>query len=149
MSNLRTALLAIEAELAYTRQGLAYYRSRVEALEAALAKLDNVEGREESAAAASGARHSPARRKEASGADMAGDDLPRTSKEFWLGLIGEAPLSFAEIQAAAVRTLGIEPSARQSRKLAQRQANILSVLTRTGAVSSSGSGRARRFFRSA
>ncbi len=43
MSNLRTAQLAIEAEIAHARQGLAYYAERVNSLEQALAGIVNAE----------------------------------------------------------------------------------------------------------
>jgi hypothetical protein len=43
VSNLRSARQAIKAELAHAMQGMAFYTSRVEALESALEQLDNVE----------------------------------------------------------------------------------------------------------
>lgn len=43
VSNLESARQAIEAELSHAKQGMAYYMSRVEALEIALQQLENVE----------------------------------------------------------------------------------------------------------
>lgn len=44
VSNLKAARQAVEAELSYAKQGIAYYMSRAEALEIALHQLENVEG---------------------------------------------------------------------------------------------------------
>ncbi|HEY8607986.1 MAG TPA: hypothetical protein VIM12_12805 [Noviherbaspirillum sp.] len=157
MSNLQTAKRAIEAELDHARQGLTYYQSRVEALEAAIGQLEDVEG-----AIASQPRSArPGRQKHAStkttGAKAAKGpgrpqkraeaDLPATGMEFWPTVIGSDPMAASEVLAAAVKSLGITPTREQEKRLAQRQANALSILTRKGVVSSSGSGRSRRYFR--
>jgi len=44
MSNLESAKIAIEAELAHARQGLAHYHSRIDALDKTLAQLADIDG---------------------------------------------------------------------------------------------------------
>jgi hypothetical protein len=153
MSNLKSAKHAIEAELEHAKQGVAFYQSRVEALEDALAKLNIVDtpSRDIIKPAVNGQTKmsgKPGRgRKPRAKAEGGDDKLPSTGKDFWPDLISAQPQSASEIFDAALKTLGITPTKDQSKKLAQRQANALSILTKKGIVSSSGSGRSRRFFK--
>lgn len=155
MSNLQSAKDALRAELEHAREGLAYYQSRVEALQQTLTSLSSLEGKGDRNVAVP----SKGRRKKAAPVDEAAapvkatrakkqrSDLPATGKEFWTGLINGEPQSAREILDAAVKTLGISPSKDELKKLAQRQANALHMLVKAGAISDSGSGRDRRYLR--
>lgn len=153
MSNIKSARDAIRAELNHAREGAAYYQSRVEALEEALAKIDDLEAagtpngksRPMAETGTKGKRGRPA--KKSAPKENEEEKLPSTGKNFWPDLITQHPQSAPEILTAAIRSLGITPSKGQTKKLAQRQANALSLLTKSGAIASSGSGRERRFFK--
>lgn len=154
MSNLKSAELAIQAELDHARQGLAYYHSKVEALEDALAKVHSVQtvlSEEGNVPRATKTRNSAAapksqgKRRAQPAAEN--EKLPSTGKDFWPSLLNDEPQSPAEILAAAVKALGITPSADQTKKLSQRQANALSVMAKNGDIGTVGDGRSRRYFR--
>lgn len=160
MSNLTSAKHAIQAELNHAKQGMAFYQSRVEALEDALAKIDSVDSETKQGKKAGRSRNGvtvknglsnkramKASAKPQAKADSDGEKLPSTGKNFWPDLITGQPRSAPEILQAAISALGISPSKGQRKKLAQRQANALSLLTKSGVISSSGAGRERRFFK--
>ncbi len=154
VSNLKSAKQAIKAELDHAREGLAFYQSRVEALQEALNTIDSVDtaganGRKAPKAAveAPAAKQPKTRGKGRPKAVADEEKLPSTGKEFWPNLITAQPRSAPEILRAAIDALGISPSKEQTKKLAQRQASALSILTKSGAVQSSGAGRERRFFK--
>ena len=155
MSNLQSAKEALRAELEHAREGLAYYQSRVEALQQTLSSLSSLDGkaaqsmemptrgrRRKNAASEETAKPAKAARSRKSRSD-----LPATGKEFWVGLITGEPQSSREILDAAVKSLGITPSGDDLKKLAQRQANALHMLVKAGAIADSGSGRDRRYLR--
>jgi hypothetical protein len=154
MSNLKSARQAIKAELEHARKGATFYQSRVEALEEALAKIDDVDAGTEkisgrSKAARAEAPATPAKRGRKARSQPAGNGakLPSTGKEFWPNLITEQPQSAKDILNAAVKSLGISPSKEQMKKLSQRQTSALHNLIKTNAIADSGAGRERRFFR--
>lgn len=154
MSNLKSAELAIQAELDHAKQGLAYYQSKVEALEEALAKVHSVQtvmSEDSNVPRAAKARVSaPAPKSQAkrrSQPTVENDKLPSTGKDFWPNLLTDDPQSPAEILSAAIKALGISPSADQTKKLSQRQANALSVMAKNGDINTVGDGRSRRYFR--
>ena len=175
-SNLNSAKQAIEAELTHARQGAAFYAARVQALEIALQQLANVDTENGVAPAAAGV---PARAKgkatgakrgrkpgsvaQADGASSetktkgrkkgrraSSSSLPTTGREFWFGLVSDQPQSAVDISNAAVTALGIAPSQkREIQQLKQRVAPALASLVSTHHISDTGSGRQRRFFKSA
>lgn len=161
MSNIKLAKAAIQAELNTAIEGVTFYQARVASLELALNGLDIVDGnsaatpqrrgRKPSAGAVEAVESKKAKApvtvKRGKKAKGKGEPLPPTGKEFWLGLAGSEPKSSAEIYDAAVQALGISPSEEQAKKLAQRQANALSVMCKSGELSSTGSGRERRYFK--
>jgi len=156
MSNLKSAEQAIQAELDHARQGLAYYQSKVGALEEALAKVHSVQtvlSEEGPVSRAAKPKTSAApksqgkRRAQTAGAAGSNDKLPSTGKDFWPSLLTDDPQSPAEILSAAIKSLGISPSADQTKKLSQRQANALSVMAKNGDINTVGDGRSRRYFR--
>jgi hypothetical protein len=154
MSNIKTAISALKAEIKTAKEGLAFYKTRVVSLEGALAGLESVEipglgsskrrGRKPGGPAATGKRGRPAASVSSKNID---GKLPSTGKDFWPSLIASKPMTGAEIYAAAIKNLGITPTNEQAKKLAQRQANALSILCKKGLLSSSGSGRARQYFK--
>lgn len=154
MSNLKSAEEAIQAELNHARQGLAYYQSKVEALEEALAKVHSVQtvlsevGDVPRSAKARPSAAAPKSQGKRRSQPAAGNDkLPSTGKDFWPSLLTDDPQSPAEILSAAIKALGISPSADQTKKLSQRQANALSVMAKNGDINTVGDGRSRRYFR--
>lgn len=147
MSNIKAAVAAIKAELKLAQDGLKFYQARVASLENTLANLNVIEQpvaaptKKGRAQATSVKTAKPGRGKVGRGGS-----LPATGKEFWPRLLTAEPMSSAEIYAVAVEALGIRPDKDQAKKLGQRQANALSVLTKAGIVSSTGTGRDRRYF---
>lgn len=151
MSNIKRAFDAIKAEIQLAREGAAYYQDRIESLEDALARITGVDA-VQVAAKKGRAKREPVVSQERKSAKKttaraAADKLPSTGKEFWPSLLGAEPMSSAEIFNAAVAALAIQPNKDQSKKLAQRQANALSILTKEGVISSTGKGRERRYFK--
>lgn len=152
MSNLSAARQAIQAELDHAREGAAYYQSRVAALEEALAKLDSVESAEEDTGNAPSAQtRSRSRRGRPAREQVAKkeSELPATGKSFWTGLLTSEPQSNRELLASAIKALGIEPSGDKVKKLSQRQTNALHNLVKANEISTTGSGRGRRYYRQA
>ena len=153
MSNLGSAKDAIKAELKHAREGVSYYQSLVTALEEALARLDSVgpetakaPGRKVAAAEKPGRGRRGRKPRALNGAGSEGE-LPGTRKEFWVDLIDADPKSAVDVVNAAVDKLGFKPSRDQVKKLSQRATYALNTMVKSGEISDSGSGRARRFFR--
>jgi len=155
MSNLGSAKSAIKAELQHAREGVAYYQSLVTALEEALGRLDSVGPEAAKApgrkgAAAVGEKPGRGRRGRKPRAAIATEqegNLPGTRKEFWADLIDAQPKSAVEVVQAAVGKLDFKPTKEQVKKLSQRATYALNTMVKSGEISDSGSGRARRFFR--
>jgi hypothetical protein len=155
MSNLGSAKAAIQAELTHAREGAAYYESLVNALEEALARLDSVgpsnlkaPGRKAMKGIAIDVKPARGRRgRKPKSEGGGGGELPGTRKDFWLGLIDAEPKSAVDVVNAAVGTLSFTPSKDQVKKLSQRATYALNTMVKSGEISDSGSGRARRFFR--
>lgn len=154
MSNLKSAIQAIKAELAHAKEGAAFYQSRITALEEALARIDSVEtgvaqnkdsGKTKRAGKAIGGAKRG--RKPRAQVEEGSAKLPSTGKDFWPNLITSEPRSAPEILNAAVKTLGISPTKEQMKKLSQRQTSALNNMVKTQLIQDSGSGRERRFFR--
>ncbi|HEY4540817.1 MAG TPA: hypothetical protein VIG66_00410 [Noviherbaspirillum sp.] len=153
MSNLGSAKSAIKAELAHAREGAAYYQSLVTALEEALNRLDSVGpegGRAPKHAAALSDKPVRGRRGRKPRVEAAAEsegELPGTRKEFWVDLVDSQPKSAVDVVQAAVDKLGFKPSRDQIKKLSQRATYALNTMVKSGEISDSGNGRARRFFR--
>ncbi len=159
--NLKTAIQAIEAEIAHAKDGMAYYVSRVKALEQALAELGSV-GKTEPAPAQEaktkkqgkqakvrGKRGRKAKLAVANGVDKVqdGDDLPFTGGDYWPNLITDQPQHSSAILQAAIDKLGFTPNETQVKKLAQRMTFSLNALVKANKIKDSGSGRNREFFK--
>lgn len=157
MSNLKTAIQAIQAEITHAKSGMDYYVARVEALEQTLAELNQVDGRastpaeakpeKKQAKATAGKRGRKGKRASAkpdAQADEAGD-LPFTGGDYWPNLISDQPQHGSEILKAAIDKLGFEPSPTQVKKLAQRMTFALNALVKANKIQDSGTGRARVF----
>jgi hypothetical protein len=158
MSNLQSAKSAIKAEIAHAKQGLDYYKSRVEILEQALDQLEHA-GAPERASGARGAKSrrqaQPAeagrpRRGRRPGRPAANaHELPYTGGDFWLDLISDEPHSAAEILKSAVGSLGFEPDKAQVQKMRQRLTAALQAMLQAGKIKDSGAGRERRYVKGA
>jgi hypothetical protein len=150
MSNLNSAKQALRAELQHARQGAAFYQARADALEEALSKIDSVETSEPAPhgrRAAHKAAPATGRRRAGRPKATQKNTLPPTGKAFWLGVINSQPQSARDILEGAVRALGADLNDAQMKKLLQRQTTALHNLVKSGAISDSGSGRERRFYR--
>ncbi|HTN66164.1 MAG TPA: hypothetical protein VL051_08280 [Burkholderiaceae bacterium] len=160
MSNLHTAKLAIEAEIAHAKQGLDYYAERVNSLEQALARIMQAEGGAAAVAPAPAKAAKPqakaGKRKArtakpgvaATGAEAEVAELPSTGGDYWKNLVGAEPKSGQAILAEAVNGLGFKPTKAQVGKLLNRMTFALNSMVKAGAIQDSGSGRERRFFKS-
>jgi len=161
VSNLKAARQAIEAELSHAQKGMAYYISRVEALEVALLQLQSVESETSAAgpktgepqrgrkargpAQGGGAKRGPKPR--AAGSNKA-DSLPSTGGDFWLKLVSNQPQSAVDISNAAISALGITPDQKgRIQKLKQRVSPALASLVASQKIKDTGAGRERRFFK--
>jgi hypothetical protein len=153
MSNLGSAKTAIKAELQHAREGAAYYQSLVTALQEALDRLDSVGPQTVKAPGAKAPKEVKPKRgrrgrkpRAETAAEQEGD-LPGTRKDFWVDLIDTQPKSAVDVVNAAVAKLDFTPTREQVKKLSQRATYALNTMVRSGEISDSGSGRARRFFR--
>lgn len=156
MSNLGSAKAAIKSELAHALEGVAYYQSLVTALEQALERLDSVGpgaakvpgGKLEMPVKTKGRRgRKPRAASGAGGSSSGGGSLPSTAKSFWVDLVDTEPKSAVDVVHAAVKKLGFTPNEEQMKNLSQRATYALTTMVKSGEISDSGSGRARRFFR--
>ena len=158
-SNLKTAIQAIQAEIAHAKSGMDYYVARVEALQQTLAELTQVDGRASAPAAAiekpqkkqakpaAGKRGRKGKRAAAKSDDQGGTpgDLPFTGGDYWTNLVNDQPQHGSDILKAAISKLDFEPSPTQVKKLAQRMTFALNALVKANKIQDSGSGRARVF----
>lgn len=71
--------------------------------------------------------------------------LPATGKDFWHGLVTDAPQSAADVFKAAIATLRIRPNPDDRKKLSQRMANALSILAKEGQIKGEGAPRTRLY----
>jgi hypothetical protein len=155
MTNLNTAKQALKGELAHAQHGLAYYTSRMEALQQALEQLDRAEGELPSGKKASAKTSAIAhkqngakggRKSRVAARANGGSALPSTAGNFWSSLISARQISAPEILEAAVAKLGLTPTPEQRKKLSNRMVGALNQLVQSQAISDTGSGRARRYF---
>lgn len=152
MSNLITARIALLAELRHAQQGMKFYATRMETVEKLLAQLDGVDAEDDSPKSAIG-RKKPLYKRAAlidaaphySVPTVGKVSLPATRGDFWKNLVTELPMSNKDILQAAITTLKIRPNPASLKKLKQRLANALTLMTKDGSLTSDGSGRARRF----
>lgn len=155
MSNLESAKAAIQAELAHTKAGLAYYTARIEALEKTLLQLSDI-----GVGAVASLKKTipvPAKRgpkagavkpaKKFKAAKGGGNELPFTGKDFWPNLVTDQPKSASDILADAIAALGFTPTKEQVKKLSGRMIFAINALVRAGTIKDSGKGRERRFFK--
>ena len=158
MSNIQTAILSIEAEIAHAKSGLAFYASRVEAMEQTLAELSAIGGDSlptsssalpEKSAPKAGVASKVKKPKAAKAPRkaQAGADLPSTGGDYWPNLLSEQPKHAAEIFQSAVDQLGFKPTKEQKQKLKQRMTFALNALVKAGSIKDQGKGRERQFFK--
>ena len=162
MSNITAARAALVAELQHAQHGMQFYTTRIETFEKLLAQLAGVDAAVISPA--SGPGQSKRAYKRAGAASVTRDittdsmvitapggtgkaDLPATRGDFWKNLLSEVPMSNQDILKAATTALKIRPNPEALKKLKQRLANALTMMTKDGSIKSDGSGRARRFSR--
>ena len=167
MSNLQSAKAAIQAELSQAKAGMAYYQSRAEALEKTLAQLASVSAPGEAPAATAKEKLVPAAdagkakkrtkkqrtksaAKAATGearAQKGAAELPFTGGDYWTNLLSDQPLSGPEVLKSAISKLGFTPTKTQVQKLSGRMTFALNTLVKAKKIQDSGTGRARRFFK--
>jgi len=163
MPHLSAAIAAIEAEIAHTKQGLAHFLARVEALEKTIAHLVAIdygtldeqpspsdalaEIKAVKAKAIAAKPTKAATKVKAAEPAKGGNKLPYTGGDFWLNLVTANPQSGAEILHAAIAKLGFKPTWEQVLKLTQRATFAIHTLVKAGKIKDTGKGRERRFFR--
>lgn len=159
MSNMTSVKSALEAEIRHAREGIVFYSSRIEALDKMLKQLDQLDGAPGKPAELSkavGGKRGYTRKVDALLAQATTDSvgksnsaaktkLPATTAKFWLGLLSETPVSNQEIIKNAIAALKIKPNPAELKKLKQRLANAITLMTKDGSMISAGTGRARRF----
>jgi hypothetical protein len=172
MSSIASAKTAVQEELNQAKKGATFYQARIQALEAALAQLENIDGarekptrgRKKKVSAAIATPKAPKRKpgrlakaakttravktpKAKSSKATGKSGLPSTGGDFWMSLITEEPQSGPEIVKAAVVQIGHKLSVDDRKKLANRLTPGLNALVAQGKIQDSGTGRERRFFR--
>lgn len=119
-SNLET----LRQELAHAKKGMVYYRKQVDLLTKKIAQLN----------------------KSASGQGRRSPDIPKTSSDFWFGLLGKRPKTHQQVIESALKTLKMgDPSAETIRKLRLRWSVLLIGMVKAGRIIATGTGRERRF----
>lgn len=159
MSNIQIARKSISAELEYSKQGLSYYQSRIEALEKMLNELETVaelpadvpevktvsrRGRPKATQTAAG--RGASKTAGAGAVARRSADLPSTGGSFWIDLLGQTGKTAPEILRAAMEKLGKPLSKDQRKKLSQRMVTALNGLVKSGKIADEGSRRERRYF---
>ena len=156
MSNMTSVKSALDAEIKHAREGIAFYSTRIATLEKMIHELEQLDGKAGKLGKGIGAvkrkytRSGKAAISDDSSADAEAtggkSKLPATTARFWQSLLSETPISNQDIIKSAVATLKIKPNAIELKKLKQRLANAITIMTRDGSMQSDGTGRARRFF---
>ena len=162
MSNMTSLKSALEVEIKHAKEGMAFYSARIATLEKMVQQLDQLDNGTPTGSDAQVAgkrkytrsaktRESTAATNEAEGSTAgnivrAKSKLPATTAAFWTSLLSEIPISNKDIITAAIATLKIRPTPTELKKLKQRLANAITIMTKDGSIMSDGSGRARRFF---
>ena len=163
MSNISTVKTALDAEIQHAKQGLAFYTALITVLEQMIEQLDglNTDAGAPPASNQAGKRAYSRRaslkkgddavpvtkpKKSAKAAKAArASSLPKTGGSFWQALLTSTPMSNQELLNAAIAALGMRPTPEHLKKLRQRLANAVTIMTKDGSMRSEGSGRARRF----
>lgn len=161
MSNMINVKSALTAEIKHAKEGIAFYSTRIAALEKMLQQIDRIDGSpgavasldiltdkkpvrvakdasDNSDAGNAGSGSNPAKGNEAK--------LPPTTAKFWQSLLSETPISNKDIIKGALAALKIRPGPIELKKLNQRLANAITIMTKDGTMLSEGTGRERRFF---
>ena len=163
MSNMTSVKSALDAEIKHAKEGIAFYSTRIATLEKMIQQLDQLDGaRDAGAGGKVGGKRTYKRSAKAGsggalvedGADTslagsgarAATKLPATTAAFWASLLSETPISNKDIIKAAIASLKIRPNPADLKKLKQRLANAITIMTKDGSMMSEGTGRARRFF---
>lgn len=150
MARTQSAAKVIEDELKQARQAVTFYIKRIEALEDILATLSSIDApvtasRGRATKKGTTAKASKKVAEKAGGKGTRSAKLPATGKEFWLGLLTDTPQSAAEVFKAAIATLRIRPNPDDRKKLSQRMANALSILSKDGEIKGEGERRTRLY----
>lgn len=154
MSNIEAAIAALSAERDLAIQGRDHYARLIQSLEVSLQQLAGIEGGQAAPAKRKAGRPrkgeqavAPEAPKPAQKKKAKSKELPSTGGDFWISLIGKTGKTAPEVMQAAFEKMGIAPNADQKKKLSNRMVFALNSLTKSGAISDSGKGRERRFFK--
>ena len=158
MSNMTSVKSALDAEIKHAKEGIAFYSMRIATLEKMIAQLDQLDNSHEAGKAGRSIKPAGKRKYTRSAESLAksvaavttsaksgGGKLPATTAKFWQSLLSQTPISNKEIIKGAIAALKIKPSAADMKKLKQRLANAITIMTKDGSMQSEGTGRARRF----
>lgn len=146
MAKVQSAAKVIEEELKQARKAVAFYTKRIEDLEDILTTLSNIDA-PVTARRGRAAKSTVATKTEKSGKGTRSTKLPATGKDFWPTLLTDTPQSSAEVLKAAIAALRIRPNPDDRKKLTQRMANALSVLSKSGEIKAEGEHRNRLYSR--
>lgn len=162
MSNMNSVKSALDAEIKHAKEGIAFYSTRIATLEKMIQQLGQLEGAHQAEAIGKSGGKRKYTRSAKKGDSVASADettntmagasgsriaskLPATTAAFWMSLLSDTPISNKDIIKAAVTALKIRPSPADLKKLKQRLANAITIMTKDGTMLSEGTGRARRF----
>jgi hypothetical protein len=137
--------------------GLSYYQERVEALNDALHKLDDLDeeadleleteperGRAKTRGKASrGAAAKPAKRGRQ---PKSASRLPSTGGDFFPDLLSEQKRTASELLKGAMAKLPFKPNAQEKTQLRSRMIAALAAMQKAGKIGSEGKGRQRTYF---
>lgn len=156
MNNIHTAKSSLQAELAHVQSGLAYYQTRVDALHAALEKLDEIEEEDESALEPEGKKTRGRRKASAKAAPKKAKTerqsrqksrLPATGGDFFPSLLNEQKQTMSDLLQAALAQLPFKASAEERTQMRARLLSAMTGMLKAGKAHDEGKGRGRVYFK--
>lgn len=130
--NMEQAKNALQAELAHAVLGVEYWTTKANNLRGMIARFDNLE-------------QEPVAKKTKKILPPGKNQLPATGRDFWITRFTEVPQSSATILVKAIKHLGIESTADTKKRIANRLATAIQMLTKDGTVIAHGEGKRRTF----
>ncbi|RJG03547.1 hypothetical protein [Noviherbaspirillum sedimenti] len=161
MSNISSAKSSLRAELEHVQSGLAYYQSRVEALNSAIHQLDEIGDEDmldlEIAEEIPSGKVSTGRRGRRPGAAKkvtkpgrqarGASRLPATGGDFFPNLLTGQKQTMSALLHAAAAQMPFKATPEELTQLRSRLVAAISGMLKSGAISDQGKGRERVYFK--
>lgn len=117
-------LQTLRQELTHAKKGMAFYQKQVDLLTKKIDQLNS----------------------SASGQGRRSPDIPKTSSDFWVGMLGKRPKTHQQVVESALQALKLDnPSPDTLRKLRLRWSVMLIDLVKNGRIVATGASRERKF----